>query len=94
MWLYGYRLGFVGATVIQKRNPHDYFKDSLDEIPMYQQVEKIIGIVQSVLSPEAAIETNLYKSYEALHAAFIVKPEELNCLESRLTDLEDITISG
>ena len=36
MWLYGYQLGFVNATVVQKRNPHDYMKDFISEIPMYE----------------------------------------------------------
>jgi len=45
MWLYGYNLGFVNATVIQKRNPHDYFKDFLSELPMYQHCEEVIDLV-------------------------------------------------
>jgi len=34
MWLYDFQLGFTNATVVQKRNAHDFMKDFESEIPM------------------------------------------------------------
>ncbi|MEI8273865.1 MAG: STELLO glycosyltransferase family protein, partial [Paludibacter sp.] len=84
MWLYGYELGFTKATVIQKRNPHDYYKDFLSEIPMFQTTEQVIDIVKKSISKNDSIEDNLYNSYKALYENGIVAKEELYVLENWL----------
>ena len=43
LWQHDYRLGFTEATVVQKRNEHDYFKDFESEVPMYLHTEKSLG---------------------------------------------------
>lgn len=91
MWLYGYSLGFTNATVIQKRNPHDYMKDFISEIPMYETCEKVIELVAKVISASDCIETNLYNAYTELLAEHIVSDKEMITLESWLSDLEDYT---
>ena len=88
MWLYGYELGFTKATVIQKRNPHDYYKDFLSEIPMFQTTEQVIDIVKKSISKNDSIEDNLYNSYKALYENGIVAKEELYVLENWLKDLK------
>ena len=90
MWLYGYELGFTNATVIQKRNPHDYYKDFISEIPMYQTTEDVIEIVASSVCKENSIECNLYNSYSALYTEGIVKSNEMVVLEGWLNDLSAI----
>lgn len=90
MWLYGYELGFTDATVIQKRNPHDYFKDFLSEIPMYQTTEKVVELIQSSISKNDSIDINLYNSYKSLYNEGIVDIKELTVLESWLKDLKSI----
>ncbi|MGN6802245.1 MAG: STELLO glycosyltransferase family protein [Ginsengibacter sp.] len=90
MWLYDYELGFTEATVIQKRNPHDYFNDFQSEIPMYQTIEKVIEIVHSSITKNVSIENNLFKSYEALHYKSIVAKKELDVLTVWLKDLSTI----
>ncbi|MDX9749428.1 MAG: STELLO glycosyltransferase family protein, partial [Paludibacter sp.] len=87
MWLSGYQLGFVDATVVQKRNPHDYMKDFLSELPMYEHGEKVIELVSSNISGDASIENNLYNAYHALHRNGIVIDKELQTLEAWLKDL-------
>lgn len=94
MWLYGYHLGFVEATVIQKRNPHDFYKDFISEIPMYQHVEAVIEIVKGAISADKNISENLYNAYRALKDQNIVEERELVALCAWLKDLEDLKING
>ena len=88
MWLYGYELGFTDATVVQKRNPHDYFKDFVSEIPMYENIERVIDITTGAISAGKSIGVNLYNTYEALLQKGIVIPDELKVLEAWLKDME------
>lgn len=90
MWLHGYELGFVKATVVQKRNPHDYMKDFISEIPMYEHGEKVIQIVSDAISKTQPIEKNLLDAYGALLAAGIVTEKELVTLQAWLNDLDNI----
>jgi hypothetical protein len=89
MWLYGYHLGFVKASVIQKRNPHDYFKDFISEIPMYQHCENVIDIVNSAISGMESINNNLFSAYRELKNNGIVMENELITLEAWLKDIEE-----
>jgi hypothetical protein len=87
MWLYDYQLGFINATVVQKRNPHEYMKDFLSEIPMYELTEKIIDLVTSCISINDNIETNLYNAYVTLLKENIVCNNEMITLNAWLNDL-------
>jgi len=89
MWLYDYQLGFINATVVQKRNPHDYMKDFISEIPMYQHTEKVIELVSGAISKSESIETNLYNAYKALLVENIVCEKEMLTLEAWLKDLKN-----
>jgi hypothetical protein len=80
LWQTEYLVGFTKATVLQKRNPHDNFEDFLLEIPMYRYSEKIIEIVESVVTSNNSIENNLFNAYEALLAHDIVEARELHIL--------------
>lgn len=88
MWLYDYQLGFINATVVQKRNPHDYMKDFLSEIPMYQHCEKVIDLVLNSITKSESIETNLYSAYQSLLKANIVCEDEIITLNAWLSDLK------
>ncbi len=90
MWLYNYQLGFVNATVVQKRNPHDYMKDFISEIPMYQFTEKVMEVVQNCISGNESIENNLYNAYKGLFNEKIVCDKELITLEAWLNDLKKL----
>lgn len=89
MWKHEYCLGFTNATVIQKRNLHDYFKDFLSEIPMYVHIEKVYEVVEKVVNGKLSVADNLYNSYEALLKEEIVNKQEMECLESWLFDLRN-----
>lgn len=91
MWAYGYHLGYTTATVIQRRNPHDYYKDFISEIPMYQYGEDVVKIVESVISKNESIIDNLHNSYVALKDEGIVPEKELLVLNAWLKDLEVIS---
>ena len=88
MWLYGYQLGFTNATVVQKRNPHDYMKDFLLEIPMYEHCEKVVEIASGVISAHDSIPNNIFNAYDALHKNKIVEKNELEVLTAWLKDLD------
>lgn len=88
MWLYGYQLGFTNATVLQKRNPHDYFKDFISEVPMYEYSEKVIEIVTAAISKNESITSNLYNAYNALLSKDIVCDQEMKTLNAWLKDIE------
>jgi hypothetical protein len=88
MWLYGFHLGFSEATVYQERNPHDYFKDFISEIPMFLTSQKVIDILKNEIKPGLSLEENLIKSYKILFKEKIVEKDEINRLEAWLADLQ------
>lgn len=90
MWLYGYELGFTNPTVTQKRNPHNYMKDFVSEIPMYQYSEKVVELVSRAVSKSRSINENMFYAYEALFGENIVNKEEMKVLEAWLKDLETL----
>lgn len=87
MWLYGFQLGFTNATVVQKRNPHDFMEDFKSEIPMYETCEKVIELVTQSVSSSQSMESNLYNAYETLMANDIVGGKELETLTAWLKDI-------
>jgi hypothetical protein len=90
MWLYGYQLGFTNATVLQKRNPHDYMLDFLSEVPMYQYCEIIAPLVFSVIDKSLSIEANMLRAYCELERNNIVAKEEVLTLKYWLDDLNSL----
>ncbi len=90
MWAKGFQLGFINATVIQKRNPHDYMKDFISEIPMYETCEKIIELVTSKISSYDSVENNLFNAYGLLLKKNIVERREIKTLEAWLKDINII----
>lgn len=90
MWLYDYHLGFVDATVVQKRNPHDYVKDFISEIPMYKHCEDVMEITSATVSGSRSIPDNLFNTYEALLKKRIVEQKELTVLTAWLKDISEL----
>jgi len=91
MWLYGYMLGFTQATVVQKRNPHDYMKDFSSEIPMYLNCRKVVETVSASISASNSLESNLHNAYSSLLLEGIVCDDEMRSLEAWLNDLQRIS---
>lgn len=90
MWLYGYKLGFGPATVIQKRNPHDYMEDFRSEVPVYLDGERTVEIVESAVKKENTVTINLLLAYQALAKEGIVTSQELRLLDAWVSDLKKI----
>ncbi len=90
MWLYGYHLGFISATVIQKRNEHDFMVDFESELPMYKYTEKVVELTTNCISASDSIDSNIYNTYSALLRAGIVQEKELLTLEAWLKDIQNI----
>jgi hypothetical protein len=80
MWAAGYHLAFAGATVLQKRNPHDYLKDFESEIPCYLLAEKVVQISMRTVSTGKSIPENLLSVYRTLSDNGIVSEKELEIL--------------
>lgn len=87
MWRHGYRLGFCKATVSQERNPHDYFVDFKQEIPVYLHAHEIVAAVDAVASQATDLGEQLYLAYEALIKPGIVHADEMPLLRAWLDDL-------
>ncbi len=87
MWAAGWQVGFTHATVVQKRNPHNYLKDFESEIPCYLQGPAVVEKVAAVVKPERTMSENLRHGYEALVQAGIVPAEELPILDAWLADV-------
>lgn len=83
LWQHGYRLGFTEATVVQKRNEHDYFKDFESEVPMYLHTEKSLETVSKSIT-NASVPDNLYNAYEALLKINVVEQREMLVLKEWL----------
>jgi hypothetical protein len=87
MWLAGYHLGFIGASVDQIRNPHDFMRDFESEIPCYLDVERCVDIVTASIRPDLEVAENLVLAYAGLTDAGITQPHELTLLQLWLDEL-------
>jgi hypothetical protein len=87
LWAANLRLGFTTATVVQERNPHDYMKDFLSEIPCYLHARNTVELTRTAVKKNASISENLHRAYTALRKASIVQPAELKSLEAWLHDV-------
>lgn len=92
MALAGYELGFLGATVIQRRNPHDYMQDFVSEIPMYRDCRRAIEITAGAISPTRCMFANLVAAYRGLLEAGIVEAREISALEAWIEDLRELGV--
>ena len=90
MWAAEFQLGFLNATVVQKRNPHNYMRDFESEIPMYTRGAEVVEIVQAVIRPEGTVAENLRLAYAALEKKGIVEKRELETLDAWLGDIRDV----
>ena len=83
LWQQGYRLGFTEATVVQKRNVHDYFKDFESEVPMYLHTERALQTVINAVG-NGTVKENMVQAYEALLKEGVVEERELVILNEWL----------
>lgn len=83
LWQQGAKLGFTKATVVQKRNEHDYFKDFESEVPMYLHTEKSLEAVQKAMG-FGSVTDNLFSAYEAMLKLGVVENREMMVLNEWL----------
>jgi STELLO glycosyltransferases len=93
MWAAGYHLGFAEASVLQKRNPHDYLNDFESEIPCYLLAEKVVLIARGAVSPNRPIPQNLISVYRALCDNGVVSKDELEILNCWLNLVNDVEVT-
>ena len=83
LWELGYGITFHPPEVFQDRNQHDIDRDFADEVPGYTRNKEISNVLSrlQLRSGEAQIGDNLYRCYEALVAATVFRPAELELVE-------------
>lgn len=94
MALAGYQLGFLPATVVQERNPHDFMADFESELPMYTNCRRVVELVEASVSASQSLPRNLEAAYEALAQRGIVAPHELTTLRAWLDELGGLGCGG
>ena len=67
LWAAGYRLGFCGPMVRQKRNPHNLMDDFRQELPLYMGMgDAVVEAVAKAVSPDRCMADNLRAAYRAI----------------------------
>ena len=90
LWAADLRLGFTKATVFQERNPHDYTKDFVSEIPCYLHAKKAVELTRKAINKNASPSDNLHRAYSALLKEGIVQDMELKALDAWLHDVSKL----
>jgi hypothetical protein len=86
MWEFNYKLGFHSPNTYQIRNAHDYFKDFIGEISMYENLPIIIKEFNNINLKNKSIEDCLLFIYDTLYKLKITKIEELTNLKNWIHD--------
>jgi hypothetical protein len=94
LWQQSKHLGFGPATVVQKRNPHDYLRDFESEIPVYLNSQKVIEIATQTLTKAATkdLSEQLLAVYTGLRQAAIVTDDELTLLQAWVADCKKLGV--
>lgn len=90
LWRNQLRLGFLGATMRQVRNPHDLVADLAQEIEMYRHSARVVEWVEGKLRGDG-IGADLHRAYEELERRDVVGGEEMKALEAWLESLQTAT---
>lgn len=89
LWELGTGVVFHAAEVWQERNVHNLLRDFNDEVPGYQQNNRIAEILEGVAleSGTSNVSSNLKACYRALVREDIFPEKELQLVDAWLTDL-------
>lgn len=87
LWELGTGVVFHAPEVWQERNLHNLTRDFDDEVPGYQQNNRIAGILEgvSLQSGTANVGNNLKQCYQALIDAEIFPAKEMQLIDAWLT---------
>jgi hypothetical protein len=91
MWNHGYRLGFHAPNTFQVRNAHDYYKDFIGEISMYQSIPKVVEVLDSIELSNESIENDLSLVYSSLVDKDIVSKLEIDNLNNWIKDINSLS---
>lgn len=86
LWQLGFHVGFGQASVIQKRNPHDYLKDFELEIPIYLNSENIFLTASNAINKNKSLADNMINVYKHLNNEDIVPKKTLVALNTWLDE--------
>ena len=80
---------FHASEVIQDRNPHNLMRDFSDEVPGYEQNNRLARVLEKTKleSGPGAVGNNLLKCYQALVSNEIFPEKELPLVEAWLADV-------
>ena len=83
------RDSFHAAEVVQDRNPHNLMRDFSDEVPGYEQNNRLARVLEETKleSGADAVGNNLLKCYQALVSNDIFPEKELPLVEAWLADV-------
>jgi hypothetical protein len=91
MWDHEYRLGFHAPNTFQVRNAHDYYKDFIGEISMYQSIPKVVEVLDSIELSNESIENDLSLVYSSLVDKDIVSKLEIDNLNNWIKDINSLS---
>lgn len=87
MWALGFTLGFISATAVQLRNPHNLLLDFREEIGCYLHSYAALDAISGAVRANDFMADNLTAAYEALSKAQIVGLKEPRMVEQWLRDI-------
>jgi len=88
LWTKDLHVGFDTATVVQKRNPHNYLKDFESEIPVFLYSETVTAIAGKLSNKKNNFPKNLLRIYSELEVKEIVTKKELKLLNAWNKDVQ------
>ena len=94
-WVNGWSVLFHEPTMRQERNVHNLLRDFEEEIPGYINNGRFCAELEGLQLKRGVenIEDNLRKCYERLVEISLMRPEELDLLESWIEDLHKIGVN-
>jgi hypothetical protein len=92
IWALNGRLAFGSASVYQDRNYHDLLEDFKDEIDCYLEAKNLINILDECKLSGKPCE-DLLVMYKQLHEHDIVVAEELQSVQTWISDLKNLEFS-
>jgi hypothetical protein len=89
LWEINKNILFTSSSVYQERNPHNYLRDFVDEIPVYTEIEKLTTALNSV-KLSGSFENKLIQIYTKLISENILVKQELELLNLWIKQVSQI----
>lgn len=89
IWEISGKIIFLSPSVYQKRNPHDYLKDFVSELDLYQKTDNLLKTLGEI-KLKGNVEDMLFDTYVSLVNRGFFKSSELMILEQWLKEIKYI----